>query len=183
MAGQSAKKQVAQNFKILKEIHTITWTSYAIFSFFNFYFKRPQSSKWFIITALPALGSLYLIEKFGRPIVDPQGKIIRLGQDLTEQGLTEYLFDIIYYTIILNFLTIVFNSTLVWWLYLAVPSFAAYKIYNVINAGRQLFGGGSKTGQQVDEYDNNGTKQGEQGKSKRQQKREARGDKPKMRYR
>ncbi len=179
MAGQSAKKQVAQNFKILKEIHLITWISYSIFTFFNYYLNRPQSSKIFIITAFPVFGSLYVIEKFGRPVLDPQGKIIRQGQDLQQEGLTEYLFDIIYYTVILNFLTILFNSSRIWWLYWAIPIFAVYKIYGVINAGRQMFGGGAKSGQQVEEYD--GEK--EQAKSKRQQKREARGDKPKMRYR
>lgn len=179
MAGQSAKKQVAQNFKILKEIHLITWASYTIFTFFNFYLNRPASSKFFIITAFPVLGSLFVIEKTGRPRLDPQGKIIRQGQDLQQEGLTEYLFDIIYYTIILNVLTVLFNSSKIWWLYWAVPGFAAYKIYGLINAGRQMFGGGAKSGAQVEEFD----EKKEQGKSKRQQKREARGDKPKMKYR
>jgi len=180
MAGQSAKKQVAQNFKILREIHLITWISYSIFLISNFYFNRPSSSKYFILTFLPVLGSIFVIEKTGRPVLDPQGKIIRQGQDLQQEGLTEYLFDIIYYTIILNFLTVLFNSNKIWWLYLVVPAFAGYKIYSVISAGRAMFGGGSKSGQQVNEHGDN---KNDPTKSKRQQKREARGDKPKMRYR
>lgn len=178
MAGQSVKKQAAQNKKSLTEIHRITWISYAIFFISNFYFNRPKSSKLFILTAFPVFGSLFIIEKTGRPKEDSKGVIIRPGADLHQEGLTEYLFDIIYFTVGINFLTVLFNSGKPWWFYWAVPIFAGYKLYSLFKAGKEMFGGGAKSGQQVNEFQNK-----EAEKSKRQQKREARGDKPKMKYR
>ncbi|CDR42339.1 CYFA0S09e01486g1_1 [Cyberlindnera fabianii] len=176
MAGQSAKKQVASNTKILKEIHLITWTTLVFFGLFTLYFNRPASSKPFIFFSLPSLASLFVLEKTGRPRVDDSGKIIRQGQDLSAEGLTEYLFDVIYYTIICQFLAFATGSNKMWWLYLAIPAFAGYKVYGLISAGKEMFGMGKKPAAQ------NAAPEESQ-KSKRQQKMEKRGDKPKMRYR
>lgn len=176
MAGQSAKKQVASNTKILKEIHRVTGASFAVFAFFIFVVRRPGSWKPFVFFALPALLSLYILEKTGRPLVDAAGKVVRTGQDLQQEGLTEYFFDVIYLTVILNILSIVFNSTKVWWLYIVVPGFAAYKLYALVNYGKQLFGGGKSSA--VTE-----PTPAEDQKSNRQKKLEKRGDKPKTKYR
>lgn len=182
MAGQSAKKQVASNNKILKEIHRITWVSLGVSAVFNFAVGRPQNYKPFIIFSIPALLSIYTLEKTGRPVVDNSGKIVRIGQDLQQEGLTEYFFDIIYLTVIFNLISIIFNTTKIWWLYLVVPAFACYKLYGLVNAGRQLLGGGGASTSGATENDGqSGSKQPE--KSKRQLKMEKRGDKPKVRYR
>lgn len=179
MAGQSAKKQVASNTKILKEIHTISGVSFVVFALSNFLLNRPQSSKPFIIFSVPAALCLYTLEKTGRPVVDARGTITRVGQDLTDTGLTEYLFDVIYLTVLLNLLATLFNSNKVWWLYLAIPAFAGHKLYALVNVGRQMFGGGGNTGTST----STDTATSAETKSKRQLKMEKRGDKPKMRYR
>jgi hypothetical protein len=175
MAGQSAKKQVASNNKILKEIHLVSGISFVVFAVCNFLLHRPSNWKPFVIFSIPAALCLYTLEKTGRPLVDSTGKIIRTGQDLAQEGLTEYLFDIIYLTVLFNLLSLLFNTTKIWWLYLVIPGFAAYKLYGLVNAGRQMFGGKTPTVE--------ATASKEPEKSKRQLKMEKRGDKPKMRYR
>lgn len=178
MAGQSAKKQVANNIAILQRTHIASGAVYALSLIARFLLKRPEGNKMFIFTAIPLLISQYVIEKTGRPVLDPRNnKIVSEGQDLAQEGLTEYLFDIIYVTLGLNVLSVLLGTNLVWWLYLAVPAFAGYKAYGLLQAGRAMLGGGPQSSQQQQQQ------QQQQEKSKRQLKREARGDKPKMRYR
>lgn len=183
MAGQSSKKQVASNQKSLKEIHILTLVSYTVFIISRVVLGRPAGlfNLKFIFTSIPALASLFVIEKFGRPQLDAKGVILKTGEDLSQEGgLIEYLFDIIYFTILVNLFTIIFGSQKPYWLFLVIPAFSAYKIYGIVNAGKQMFGlGGNKTNEQSEAA----ASKVEPSKSKRQQKLEARGDKQRIRYR
>ncbi|KAH3688199.1 hypothetical protein WICPIJ_000841 [Wickerhamomyces pijperi] len=185
MAGQSSKKQVASNQKILKEIHLITIVSYSLFIISRAVLSRPAGvfNLKFILTSIPALASLFVIEKFGRPRLDSKGAIVKTGEDLAQEGgLIEYLFDTIYLTILLNLIAVVFGSQKIYWFFLTIPAFAAYKIYGIINAGKQMFGlGGGDKGKKAPGAE--ASAKVEPVKSKRQQKMEARGDKQKVRYR
>lgn len=179
MAGQSVKKQVTNNLKVLKETHIITAVIYISSLIARFYFKRPTNNKIFYLTSIPLFISLFIIEKTGRPLII-NNKIIKEGQDLSQPGLVEYLFDVIYLTLFLNLVSILFNSNFIFWVYLAVPGFAGYKLYTLLQAGKAMFspstGNNTTTGNNTNNTNNTE-------KSKRQQKMEARGDKPKIRYR
>jgi hypothetical protein len=180
MAGQSAKKQAANNIKVLQQTHILTAAVYIITLFSRFYLHRPANNKAFYLTSVPLFISVAVLEKTGRPVIDAATKkIINEGQDLVQPGLVEYLFDIVYLTLVLNVLSILFGSNWVWWIYLAVPVFAGYKAYGLLQAGRALLGGGGQAAAAKDGGDDAGQAQ----KSKRQQKLEARGDKQKVRYR
>ncbi|ODV96994.1 hypothetical protein PACTADRAFT_48776 [Pachysolen tannophilus NRRL Y-2460] len=176
MAGSSQKKQAVSNIQSLKEIHTLSLVINLVTLIVLFSFNRPSSKKIFIIFTIPLLICEYIIEKTGRPKYDSSGKLVSSGEDLKQSGLTEYMFDIIYFTLICDILMIVFGSNKVWYLYLAIPGFASYKLFGLIKAGRALLGGGSSKTE-------NSTEEQTPAKSKRQAKLEARGNRQRVQAR
>ncbi|GMF82564.1 unnamed protein product [[Candida] boidinii] len=184
MAGASDKKQAASNTKILKEIHTLNISSIIIASLIIFSFNRPQSKKWFIIFNLISIGFQYILEKTGRPkygLKNGSKLLISSGEDLTQSGLTEYFFDIIYLTNLCNIILIIFGSNYIWLLFLSIPIYAGYKFRGLISLVLNMLG--IKTGGNKNSNDSQIEKE-QQGpvKSKRQTKLEARGNKQKVKY-
>ncbi|KXI82171.1 UNVERIFIED_CONTAM: hypothetical protein ACS92_06465 [Bacillus cereus] len=102
--------------------------------------------------------------------MNPQGYSVlsSAGQDLQQQGLTEYMIDIVYLTLAIDVLMVLFGSNKAWLLLLAVPSYAGYKLKGFISP----FFARRQKEEQIET---------ETVKSKRQQKLESR--KTKVRYR
>ncbi|KAL0074590.1 hypothetical protein J3Q64DRAFT_1841959 [Phycomyces blakesleeanus] len=99
---------------------------------------------------------------------DASGALVASGDDLNAEGLTAYMFDIIYITWATHLLT-AFISNKGWYLYLVIPAYAAYKIFPM---AMSYFG--SKEPQ---------TEKAEtDGKSKRQAKMEKRQNKGQVKY-
>ncbi|GMM38463.1 Snd2 protein [Saccharomycopsis crataegensis] len=177
MAGASQKKIAASNKKILKEIHLISCSILAISAVAVFAFHRPASVKPFVIFNIPLLVCQAILESTGRPKYGPEGsKLSGTVADLRQEGLTEYMFDIIYFTGIEDILMILCGSNKVWWLYIAIPAFAIYKSFWLLKLGKNLLGIGKGKGAPMQE-DNDVAD--EPTKSKRQAKMEARGQKGK----
>lgn len=172
MAGASLKKIASNNVKILKEIHTLSGLIVAISSLAIFLLHRPSNYKPFILFNVPLAIVQYVLETTGRPKYE-QNKLVGTPNDLKLEGLTEYMFDLIYYTLLEDILMIVFGSNKVWWLYLAVPAFIGYKSFWLLKMGKNLLGLGRSKNVPVEE-------EPEQPQiSKRQAKMEARGQKGK----
>lgn len=92
----------------------------------------------------------------------------RAGDDLDAPGLTEFFWDIIYWTWI-NLIAVVVLGNRAWWLYLVVPIYAIYSGVNTARGVRGMFGGLAGAGAEGD------TSAQAQAQSKRQQKMEKRG--------
>lgn len=63
----------------------------------------------------------FQLESVGTPRFDEKGGVITSGSDLGQEGLTEYMFDVIYLTWGIQIL-VAFTTTYAWWLYLLVIS-------------------------------------------------------------
>ncbi|KAI8060374.1 uncharacterized protein B0P05DRAFT_557862 [Gilbertella persicaria] len=63
----------------------------------------------------------------GTPEYSADGTLIRSGDDLAAEGLTAYMFDIIYITWFVH-LTTAFISNKFWYTYIVIPGYAAYKL-------------------------------------------------------
>jgi len=184
MAGNAEKKQATKNTKILKEIHLISLGVNALTLLIIFLLNRPSNKKPFFFFNVPLVICELIVEKIGRPrftLEKVSGgrtvpKLVSSGEDLSQSGLTEYLFDIIYFTLLQNIVLVILGTNNVWYLSLVIPAFAAYKLYGLFLGGRQLLGGRSSF---KEEEPASGSK--EKGQSKRQQKLEKRGQK--VRYR
>lgn len=163
--------------KALKEIHLLSGAINALTIAAIFIFKRPANYLPYLILSIPLVLSQIVIEKSGRPVYGPDKRLARTPMDLSQAGLTEYLFDVIYFTLICDLLVIVLGSNKVWYLYLAIPGFAGYKIFTLVSYGRNLLGGGKPA---VEPQAAEEAQPQEEVKSKRQQKLEARGGKKKI---
>jgi len=123
----------------------------------------------------PALVLEYWLESIARPQYDAQGDLRKPGDDLDAPGLTEFFWDVIYWTWI-NLLAVVIVGNRAWWAYLVVPAYAVYGAFSTAKGVKGMLGGGmAGAGGEGD--------QSAQAQSKRSQKMEARGGQQKMRYR
>ncbi|KAI7867634.1 hypothetical protein BDF14DRAFT_1881504 [Spinellus fusiger] len=103
----------------------------------------------------------------GQSRYDASGTLITSGDDLNAEGLTAYMFDIIYVTWATH-LTTAFISNKFWYMYLVIPGYAGYKILPMILS---YFGNSSPAPESNDT----------EGKSKRQakiEKRQGKGQDP-----
>lgn len=131
MASQSSKKTAQSNAKTLKELHTISVTVNLLALFCIFVFRRPASLWPYVILSLPGLACQYVLEISGRPKYvnnAGQSKLVKSGDDIKGPGLFEYMFDAVYITWLCDVLMVVFGSNKVWWLYVVIPGFIAYKV-------------------------------------------------------
>lgn len=102
----------------------------------------------------------------GRPRYDEAGNLRRAGEDLDAAGLTEFFWDIIYWTWI-NLVAVIVIGNAAWWLYLVVPLYAAYAAVSTARGVKGMLGGLAGGGAEGEVS--------EQAQSKRQQKMEKRG--------
>lgn len=173
MAGKATKKQAASNSNTLNTLHKVVGPV-LVLAFLRTVLGSNNTYIKFVMFNLPMCACLYILEKTGRPQYDSKGKVVREGMDLSQAGgMTEYMFDLIYLSIIANVGRIIFNTNKWWYLLLLCPIYVGYKLYSL---KQQYFG--SAPGPVIPD------KMPEETKSKRQMKREKRGDdKVKYKYR
>lgn len=189
MAGAADKKQAQRNVEILSSIHKLSIIINIIVLLFIFILKRPSyGKKYYFIFSIPSFICQYTIEKIGRPIftVNSDGyKVLKKpGDDLQQAGLTEYMFDIIYLTLLIDILMCIFGSMKVWWILLIIPLYAGWKLKGIISTILNIFMPNLRRNRSSNNNgDTNNTNNEDEGKSKRQIKMEKRGNKQKVRYR
>lgn len=171
MAGGAEKKQARYNASILKDIHTVSVVVNLLAILCLFVFHRPQGKKPYLILSIPSWVVEYILEKTGRPVyklneVKGYPMLVSAGEDLRQQGLTEYMFDVFYLTMGCDIFMCILGSNYCWWLLALIPMYAAYKLASLWLGMRAKQANAS---QQMRMSGNN-----EPVKSKRQQKLEAR---------
>ncbi|RLV93148.1 Late endosome and vacuole interface protein 10 [Spathaspora sp. JA1] len=183
MASQSSKKLATANTKTLNQLHMISAGVNVLVILAIFILHRPASFLPWLLLSIPSFVLQYNLESSGRPqYVKEKGydKLVKSGQDIHQQGgLFEYFFDVVYLTWLFDLLMIIFGSNKVWWGYLIIPGFACFKLYGIVSPFLKK----SQPQQQAAPATEEATTS-TSGKSKRQQKLEARREKgPTMKYR
>lgn len=145
---------------------------HAVFLFLRFTLRSSLSLKRYVLLSAPALLIEFYLEKLARPSYNPDGSLRRAGEDLDAPGLTEFMWDIVYWTWI-NLIFVVILGNRAWWLYLVIPAYAVYAAVTTASGLKSSFaglagGGGEPTSQN---------------QSKRQQKMEKRGGAQRVAYR
>lgn len=138
MASSSQKKIASANKQKLNEIHGITAAVLTLCFSIVWFFNRPANLKPFFLFQIPLAVSQYVIEQSCRPKYkyDPVGgydKIVSAGHDMNQSGLTEYLLDIIYFTWLLDILVVIIGSNKMFYLFLVVPGYAAFKVKGLVS--------------------------------------------------
>ncbi|RFU28091.1 hypothetical protein B7463_g8253, partial [Scytalidium lignicola] len=140
MAQKAKKDRAKSNISALNNLHIGTLSLNAIFLLFNFLI-RSRSLLLYTILSIPCFICEYMLETTGRPKFDPQTKALRSsGEDLSAQGLTEYMFDVVWVTWLSLVMVIIFGNW-GWIIWAVVPIYAAYKGYGLFGMARGMMGG------------------------------------------
>jgi len=138
MANASAKKTAAQNetaIKILKIGMLVSNISYFILRLILPYRTFPPTWRQltpYIMTAIPEFVLFQHLTSTGSPKREPTtGALLAPGEDLSQRGVTEWCFDIIYITWVCQIGSALIGE-FVWWLYLSIPIYAAYKAWRTL---------------------------------------------------
>lgn len=153
-------------------MHLISLGVNAVFLVIHFLLSSRNLSAWFFLT-LPALLIEFWFERIGRPTFD-NGDLKRAGEDLEAKGLTEWMWDITYWTWFCVGLAALLGNK-AWYAYIVVPLYSgwlAFTTFTGAKKGLAGMGGG----------ESEGAASGAGGQSKRQAKMEKRGGQ-KMQYR
>ena len=122
----------------------------------------------YILLSLPAAVIQLWFERIGRPTYGKSpGEIQKSGEDLDAKGLTEYMWDVLYWT----YGCIVLAATLgdwAWWAWVVIPAYSAYAAFGAASSVKQSMGALAGQGQPASS---------ESGTSKRQEKIQKRGGK------
>lgn len=128
---------------------------------------------FYVVFSLPALGIEYWFETIGRPKYAENGELKKSGEDLEAKGLTEFMWDVLYWTwACIAAAALLGNGA--WYMYAAVPAYAMWMASTVLLGMRNNMAGkrnqDTASGEVVDG-----------GESKRQKKLEKRGQKTQYR--
>ena len=134
-------------------------------------YSRKTLLLW-ILLSLPAWTVEFWLEKIGRPTYAENGELKRSGEDLEAKGLTDFMWDLVYWTwACITAAAMVGDKA--WWMYAVVPAYSVWVASTTIMGMRKGIAGPiDATAQEPDAG----------GDSKRQRKLEKRGGQ-KVQYR
>ncbi|KAJ8518368.1 hypothetical protein ONZ45_g4557 [Pleurotus djamor] len=135
MANASAKRIANQNEATIKTLRLGMILPTVLSLLFRLLFRRSSlppsktSLALYIVTFVPAFFLSNYLVRIGSPRRDPTtGTLISYGEDLGQQGITEWCLDIIYITWACQVGSGAFGEW-VWWIYLIIPIYAVYKLW------------------------------------------------------
>jgi len=168
MAKKATKVLASRNATVLNRSHIITLVLHVTFLLLHWLFNRPSALLPYFLLTLPALAIEVYLERLGRPRYSSQdGSLKSAGEDMSASGLTEYMWDVTYWTWGCIVAACLFGNY-AWWLYLAVPIWSAYLAWTTFFSIKNGLAG-MGDGEQMDDVVGAGAS------SKRQQKLEKRG--------
>ncbi|KAI8090446.1 hypothetical protein BDF21DRAFT_395910 [Thamnidium elegans] len=173
MANASSKKIAAANKQTLANLQKGFLIVNAVYFLWRivYHWNSFTFSQLFLYTTTGGLTFMFyrLLTSSGTPTFGADGSLISCGEDLNSEGLTAYMFDIIYVTWFVHIAT-AFISNKFWLVYLVIPAYAAYKL---VPMAMSYFGkGGSNASEETKP----------EGQSKRQAKLEKRQNKGQVKY-
>ncbi|KAF9365128.1 hypothetical protein BGX34_011328 [Mortierella sp. NVP85] len=177
MANSSQKKIAKENAKILLSIRKgFIWAFYILYRIvYQWNTFGLKLGLGYFTTAGIAVVLYMQINSMGRPRYNREGELVDAGEDLTQEGLVQYAFDIIYVTWFVH-VTSAFWAKM-WWFYLCIPIYATWKLWNLAIKPMLSRGGMGAANDAA-----SGSTEG--AKSKRREKMEKRAEKgPQVRYR
>ncbi|OJD18350.1 hypothetical protein AJ78_01594 [Emergomyces pasteurianus Ep9510] len=181
MAQKAAKTLAARNTNLLNRTHLTTLTIHLLYLLLHFLLHRPRSLTPYLLLTTPTLAIEFYLERLGRPRYNnatdgSSGTLRSPGEDLDGPGLTEYFWDVIYWTWGCMGAVCIFGDR-AWWLWVMVPLYSGWSVYSTfmgLKGGMAGLGGGMGEG---------AGGAGEAVESKRQKKMEKRGGAQRVRYR
>lgn len=136
MAQKAKKDRAKSNAAALSTLHIGTLIAHVLFLASHFLF-RSRSLVTYGLLATPSLICEYVLEVSGRPKFDPAtGSLKSSGEDLAAQGLTEYMFDVIWVTWA-SLISVILFGNWGWLLWTILPAYGLYLGSGLLGFGRQ----------------------------------------------
>ncbi len=168
---KAAKNLTVRNAARLQQTHLITLAINSVFLLSRFTFRRSLSLKSYVCFSLPGAIIEFYLDRVARPTYAADGTIRSGGEDLDAEGLTEFMWDVLYWTWI-NVILVIILGNRAWWLYLVVPGYAIYAAVTTASGLKGMLSGMSGAG---GGGGGGGEGEGSASQSKRQAKMEKRG--------
>ncbi|TVY20466.1 SRP-independent targeting protein 2-like [Lachnellula arida] len=141
MAQKAKKDRAKANISTLNTLHITALTLNAAFILFSIFIRR-RSFLTYTILSLPSLIAEFILETTGRPKYDATTKALKsAGEDLAAEGLTEYMFDVIWVTWA-SLVAVVVCGNWGWLVWGVVPVFGVWKGWGLLGMARGMMGGG-----------------------------------------
>ncbi|KAK5190070.1 hypothetical protein LTR92_010051 [Exophiala xenobiotica] len=169
MAKKAAKNLTVRNAARLQQTHLITLAINSVFLLLRFTFRRSLSLKSYVCFSLPGAIIEFYLDRVARPTYSADGTIRNGGEDLGAEGMTEFMWDVLYWTWI-NVILVIILGNRAWWLYLVVPGYAIYAGVTTASGLKGMLSGMSGAG-----AGGGAEGEGNASQSKRQAKMEKRG--------
>lgn len=136
MAQKAKKDRAKSNTASLNNLHVGSLTINVVFLIWHFVIS--SRSLWLYgLLSVPAFICEYVLEISGRPKYDPATKALKTsGEDLAAQGLTEYMFDVVWVTWACAVAVILFGNK-GWFLWIVLPAYGAYLGSSLLGMGKQ----------------------------------------------
>jgi hypothetical protein len=145
MAQKARKDRAKSNISALNNLHTGTLTLNILFLLSTFVWRR-RSLLLYTLFSIPSIVCEFILERTGRPSY-VNGSLKSAGEDLAAEGLTEYMFDVIWVTWGCLVAVILFGNW-GWLLWAVVPAYGAVKGYSLLGLARGVMGGAQGQGMQ-----------------------------------
>ncbi|KAG0050797.1 hypothetical protein BGZ83_004426 [Gryganskiella cystojenkinii] len=131
MANSSQKKIAHENGKTLLALRKgFIWAFYffyrIVYNWSSFGFGLAIG---YLLTAGLTVVLYMQINAMGQPRYNSKGELVDAGQDLTQEGLVQYAFDIIYVTWFVHVTSALWSK--MWWFYLCIPAYAGWKAWHL----------------------------------------------------
>ncbi|KHO00686.1 DUF788 domain-containing protein [Metarhizium album ARSEF 1941] len=136
MAQKAKKDRARSNSSALNTLHVGSLTVNVLFLLSHCLF-RPRSLVAYGFFLTPSIICEYVLEMSGRPKYDATtGALRTAGEDLSNPGLTEYMFDVVWVTWASTIVVILFGNW-GWLLWTVVPAYGVYLGSGLLGLGRQ----------------------------------------------
>ena len=136
---QAKKQQATRNTATLNRTHLISLGIYVLFILIRLVLFR-HSMLPFVLLNLPALAIEFWFERIGRPKYTETGDLRSEGEPLDAKGLTEWMWDVVYWSWG-NTVLVALAGNWAWWLYAVVPLYSGYLAFTTYTGVRQGFSG------------------------------------------
>jgi len=141
MAQKAKKDRAKANISTLNTLHITALVLNVAFILFSILIRR-RSFLTYTTLSLPSLVAEFILETTGRPKYDATTKGLKsAGEDLAAEGLTEYMFDVIWVTWASLVAVVVFGNW-GWLVWGVVPVFGVWKGWGLLGMARGMMGGG-----------------------------------------
>ncbi|KAF2847401.1 hypothetical protein T440DRAFT_557504 [Plenodomus tracheiphilus IPT5] len=139
MAQKATKTLAAANTARLNQTLYITIVVHLLFwllraALFRASFTR-RSLLLYLTLSAPQLFIQFYFERLSRPTLTPDGAIRRPGEDLEAKGLTEYMWDVVYWSYGCIALAAILGDW-AWIFWVVVPMYSAYAAWGVYTGMR-----------------------------------------------